>query len=91
MRQPSLSFIYRLECNIDSKEIDVGAPHGSGIIRSIANIVSGTVKGPRIEGEVLPLGGADWATVIEGTHVSKQYYLPFEVTTNNKIFVPFSP
>lgn len=69
MRQPSLSFIYRLECDIDVNEIDVGAPHGSGIIRSIANIMKGTVKGPGIEGEVLPLGGADWATVIEGTHV----------------------
>lgn len=69
MRRPHLSFLYRLECDIDSKEIDIGAPHGTGVIRSIANIVSGTVKGPEIEGEVLPLGGADWATVIEGTHV----------------------
>lgn len=68
MRRPHLSFLYRLECDIDSKEIDIGAPHGTGVIRSIANIVSGTVKGPEIEGEVLPLGGADWATVIEGTH-----------------------
>jgi hypothetical protein len=71
MRLPKLSFLYRLECNIASEEIDVGAPHGAGVIRSIANIVGGTFKGPKLSGTVLP-GGADWATVIEGTHVSSQ-------------------
>ena len=69
MRQPGLSFIYRLECDIDPQEIDVGAPHGAGVIRSVANIAGGTFRGPSISGTVLP-GGADWATVIEGTHVS---------------------
>lgn len=69
MRQPALSFLYRLECDIAKEEINVGAPHGAGMIRSIANIVRGTLKGPGIEGTVLPLGGADWATVIKGTHV----------------------
>ncbi|KAJ5812034.1 hypothetical protein N7474_008335 [Penicillium riverlandense] len=70
MRQPSLSFLYRLECDIARDEINVGAPHNAGIIRSIANIVRGSMKGPGIEGEVLPLGGADWATMVKGTHVS---------------------
>lgn len=69
MRQPNLSFLYRLECNIDKEEIDLGAAHGTGVIRSIAHVVGGTFKGPDIEGTVLPLGAADWATVIEGTHV----------------------
>ncbi|KAL4981385.1 hypothetical protein BDW68DRAFT_183546 [Aspergillus falconensis] len=68
MRQPDLTFLYRLECTIAAEEINVGAPHGAGIIRSIANITGGTFKGPELEGTVLPLGGADWATVIEGTH-----------------------
>lgn len=71
MKLPNLSFLYRLECEIASEEINVGAPHGGGIIRSIANILEGSVSGPRIKGTVLPLGGADWATVVEGTHVSK--------------------
>ncbi|CAI7661102.1 unnamed protein product [Penicillium bialowiezense] len=68
MRQPSLSWLYRLECDIDKEEINIGAPHDSGTIRSIANIVRGSVKGPGIEGDILPLGGADWATVVKGTH-----------------------
>lgn len=69
MRLPSLAFLYRLECDIAREEIDIGAPHDAGVIRSIANIVRGSMKGPGIEGAVLPLGGADWATVIKGTHV----------------------
>lgn len=69
MRLPSLEFIYRLECNTDKEDIDIGAPHDSGVIRSVANIVRGSVKGPEIEGTILPLGGADWATIIKGTHV----------------------
>lgn len=72
MRLPGLTFLYRLECNISNEEIKIGAPHGAGVIRSIANIVGGTFKGPELSGSVLPLGGADWATVIEGTHVSVQ-------------------
>lgn len=71
MRTPALTFLYRLECNISPEEIEIGAPHGTGITRSIANIVGGTFKGPGLSGSVLPLGGADWATVIEGTHVSR--------------------
>lgn len=74
MRRPGLTFLYRLECTIAAEEINVGAPHGAGIIRSIANITGGTFKGPELEGTILPLGGADWATVIEGTHVSFSDY-----------------
>ncbi|KAJ6104527.1 hypothetical protein N7523_010847 [Penicillium sp. IBT 18751x] len=68
MRQPSLAFLYRLECDIAKEEINIGAPHNSGNIRSVANILSGTIKGPGIEATILPLGGADWATVVKGTH-----------------------
>ncbi|KAJ6044881.1 hypothetical protein N7499_007385 [Penicillium canescens] len=66
MRQPSMSWLYRLECS--TEDIELGAPHNGDTIRSIANIVRGSVKGPGIEGEILPLGGADWATVVKGTH-----------------------
>ncbi|RHZ65806.1 DUF3237 domain-containing protein [Aspergillus thermomutatus] len=68
MRRPGLAFLYRLECDIAKEEIEIGAPHGAGVIRGIANIVGGTFKGPELEGTVLSLGGADWATAIEGTH-----------------------
>lgn len=69
MRQPALSFLYRLQCDIAKEEIDIGAPHDTGAIRSIANILSGTLKGPDIEASILPFGGADWATVVKETHV----------------------
>lgn len=72
MRLPNFSFLYRLECEIAKEDVNVGSPHDAGIIRSIANILDGEVKGPRIRGKVLPLGGADWATVVEGTHVCIQ-------------------
>ncbi|KAJ5308927.1 hypothetical protein PENANT_c013G10326 [Penicillium antarcticum] len=66
MRQPSLSWLYRLECSTEEHEL--GAPHSGDTIRSIANISRGSLKGPGIQGEILPLGGADWATVVKGTH-----------------------
>ncbi|KAL4994090.1 hypothetical protein BDV10DRAFT_197813 [Aspergillus recurvatus] len=68
MRKPGFALLYRLECTMADEEINVGAPHGPGVIRGTANITGGTFKGPKLEGTVLPLGGADWATVIEGTH-----------------------
>lgn len=68
MRLPHLSFLYRLECMTEKQSFEVGAPYGGGIQRSVVNILAGTFKGPRLQGEVLP-GGADWAQVIQGTHV----------------------
>ena len=69
MKRPDMEFIWRLECEIAKEEIEIGAPHGTGVVRSVANILDGKMSGPGIEGVVLP-GGADWATCIEGTHVS---------------------
>lgn len=69
MRQPALSFLYRLECDIAKEEINIGAPHDAGTVRSIANVLGGALKGPDIEATILPLGAADWATVVKGTHV----------------------
>jgi hypothetical protein len=74
VRKPQLGFVYRLECSIADKDVQVGAPHGAGIVRSIAPITGGTVQGPELQGKVLP-GGADWATVIESTHVSYHQWL----------------
>lgn len=68
MRLPSLSFLYRLECFIAKEEFQIGAPHGGGMRRDVVNILGGSLRGPRLEGQVLP-GGADWAQTIQGTHV----------------------
>ncbi|KAF7590831.1 hypothetical protein BBP40_002300 [Aspergillus hancockii] len=67
MRRPGMTFLYRLECNIAAEDINVGAPHGGSMIRSIAPIVGGIFKGPSLSGTVVP-GGADFATVIESSH-----------------------
>ena len=91
MRQPSLAFLYRLECDIAKEEINIGAPHDAGVIRSIANIVRGSVKGPGIEGSILPLGGADWATVVKGTHVRLQEISTFEVIILTKAMLVHDP
>ena len=69
MRQPSLVWMYRLECDVSKEEIELGAAHDAGVIRRIMNLERGTIKGPGIEATILPLGGADWLTVIKGTHV----------------------
>lgn len=68
MRLPSLSFLYRLECLIAKEEFDIGAPHGGGMRRDVVNILGGSLRGPRLEGKVLP-GGADWARTVQGTQV----------------------
>ena len=91
MRQPSLSWLYRLECDIAEEEINIGAPHNSGTIRSIANIVRGSLKGPGIEGEILPLGGADWATVVKGTHGSTPNSLYSSPSDNENPLTIHSP
>ncbi|KAJ4359847.1 uncharacterized protein N0V89_000403 [Didymosphaeria variabile] len=70
MRQPQFRFLYRMQCQVAKEEFDVGAPHKTGWIRSIVNILSGQIRGPNIEAEILP-GGADWAQVVEGTHSMK--------------------
>ncbi|EPS30610.1 hypothetical protein PDE_05562 [Penicillium oxalicum 114-2] len=71
MRQPSLVWMYRLECDVSKEEIELGAAHDAGVIRRIMNLERGTIKGPGIEATILPLGGADWLTVIKGTHSMK--------------------
>lgn len=42
-----------------------------GSLRTVMNIVSGQIKGPGTEALVLPLGGAGWANIVQGTHVYK--------------------
>ena len=77
MRLPSLSFLYRMECDCasDADAITVGAPHDGGAVRTVMPIIGGVVRGPRIEAEVLSAGGADWMEVWAGTHVSFNFSL----------------
>jgi hypothetical protein len=70
MRQPQLVWMYRLEADMEGIEHELGAPFGAGITRTIMNIRGGILRGKGFEGSILPLGGADWATGVKGTHVS---------------------
>jgi hypothetical protein len=56
---PELSHVCTIEANVAAIR-DLGAtPHGR---RRIVPILGGTVRGPRLEAEILP-GGADWQSV----------------------------
>lgn len=56
---PELSHLCVIEANVAATR-DLGAtPHGR---RRIVPILGGTVRGPRLEAEILP-GGADWQYV----------------------------
>lgn len=82
MRKPAMSFLYRLECDIAEEELEIGAPHGTGSVRTVMNIIGGQIKGPGIEASVLPLGGADWANVVQGTHVYKFLQNPYNLSNS---------
>jgi hypothetical protein len=54
-------FLYELEATLDSA-IDLGkTPTGNRLIHPVTG---GSFKGPKIKGEILPIG-ADWAVVLE--------------------------
>lgn len=55
---------------MEGTDHELGAPFAAGITRTIMNIRGGVLRGKGFEGSILPLGGADWATGVKGTHVS---------------------
>ncbi|KAI4597991.1 hypothetical protein KJ359_003799 [Pestalotiopsis sp. 9143b] len=60
MRMPHLRFIYRIVANMSSDTWAIPNVQQSGVTRMILPIKGGTVKGPRIQGEIIPDSGADW-------------------------------
>ncbi|KAI5304960.1 hypothetical protein KEM56_005612 [Ascosphaera pollenicola] len=74
MRKPHLEFVYRLEADMamgPNSGYEISKPNGGGTAWSVGNIQSGTVKGPGINGIVLPNSGADWA---EELYCDKVFY-----------------
>ncbi|KAI5307616.1 hypothetical protein KEM55_007843, partial [Ascosphaera atra] len=64
MRAPHMEFVYRLQAHMiegPGSGYDIPKPNGGGTAWSVANIGGGTVKGPGIDGIVVPHSGADWA------------------------------
>lgn len=59
-----MEFVYRLQAEMaegPNSGYEVPKPNGGSTSWSVGNIASGTVKGPGINGIVLPNSGADWA------------------------------
>lgn len=75
MYMPHLVWMYRLEADMEVEGHELGSPFGAGLNRSIQNIVGGKVRGKNFEGDILKLGGADWATGVKGTHVRHPHFL----------------
>ncbi|KAH7369571.1 hypothetical protein BKA65DRAFT_470827 [Rhexocercosporidium sp. MPI-PUGE-AT-0058] len=74
MRAPYLEYVYRLQAVMESGPragYDIKKPYGGSTTRSVMNVVGGLVKGPGINGIVVPSSGADWA---EELYCDKVYY-----------------
>ncbi|KAH1288090.1 hypothetical protein KXW98_001391 [Aspergillus fumigatus] len=54
------------------------------VFRNIANITGGILKEPNLEETVLPVGGADWTTVMEGMQAAfpNQFPSPIDIETS---------
>lgn len=73
MRMPHLAFIYRIVAYMRPGDGAGGGTstipnvHGTAVTRLVLPIAGGTVRGPRISGEIVPDSGADWAQRIGGS------------------------
>lgn len=61
MRMPHLDFVYRIVCDMDPTVSEIRNAGGTGSTRLVLPILRGTVRGPRIKGEIVERSGADWA------------------------------
>lgn len=73
---PSLTFLFHLECDMETFRHIGQGPHGD---RSTVIFKGGRFEGPRLRGEILP-GGGDWEIVrdhgdIQTAHLDTRYNL----------------
>lgn len=66
MRMPHLELIYRIAADMApaSHNTAIRDVHGTGVTRLVLPITGGTVRGPRVNGVIVPGSGADWAQSI---------------------------
>ena len=57
---PALVFAFELRAKVDNPVVIGQVPHG---LRRIVAITGGTVRGPQMNGEVVPNSGADWQLI----------------------------
>lgn len=69
MRMPHLEFIYRIAALMDPGSTSIPNVHNTGLSRLILPIAGGTVRGPRIKGDIVQNSGADWAQLTSASKV----------------------
>lgn len=75
MRMPHLEFIYRIVAFMDPGFTSIPNVHNTGLSRVVLPIAGGTVRGPKINGEIVRNSGADWAQRISSSKVRTIYPL----------------
>lgn len=71
MRMPHLEFIYRIVAFMDPGLTSIPNVHSNGVSRLILPIAGGTVRGPKIKGDIVRNSGADWAQRISSSKVRR--------------------
>lgn len=71
MRMPHLEFVYRIVALMDPGLTSIPDVHNAGLSRLILPIAGGTVRGPKIRGEIVRNSGADWAQRISSSKVRR--------------------
>ncbi|HWW63715.1 MAG TPA: DUF3237 family protein [Sphingomonadaceae bacterium] len=61
MEPPKLEFVFQIEIEL-SKRFRYG-PTMWGLERGFVGVLGGTVKGPRLNGRIVPHSGGDWPTI----------------------------
>ena len=73
MTLPHLDFIYRIVCEMDPGTTTIAGVQTAGVDRLVLPIASGVVRGPRVNGIVVPNSGADWAQLVHGEKASSLF------------------
>ncbi|PMD37786.1 hypothetical protein L207DRAFT_532041 [Hyaloscypha variabilis F] len=72
MRAPHVEFVYRLQAKMGPVRYSMTKLHASQISRNVAHVSSGTMKGPKISGNITERSGADWSQQVV-TNTSKMF------------------
>lgn len=78
--------LFVLEAHIDAPQINAATPAGG---RKIVIVRGGTFAGPRLNGVILPVGGADWALTRNDGSLLLDVRLTLETDDGERIFMSY--
>ncbi|TDZ36596.1 hypothetical protein C8035_v005094 [Colletotrichum spinosum] len=87
MRLPHLDFIYRIVCDMDPSVSEIRNVDNTGVTRLVLPILSGSVRGPRIEATIVERSGADWAEQVTPGKVFARLNARYTLKTNDGVFI----